>query len=234
MQGFHLINAIAATISPAEVQRLRANPAVAAVVPDSLQHLAPLSNGASPAGPSRPAAAGRPPQGPAQRRGSWRRRSAQQVCPSNPAKPLIEPEARALMNVDAANRSRTAPASRSAVLADGIDPDNPDLIRPNGQHVIFDYQDFSGQGPTAPSFALAAFLNAGLIGAQGNQVYDLSKFVNPAHPLPPGCNIKIEGIAPGASVAELNCGGNANAVSQLPDHPDHPVRGHGGPRQRDR
>src|SRR6185312_113546 len=34
-----------------------------------------------------------------------------------------------------------------------------------------------------------------------------SGFVNPAHPLPPGCNIKIEGIAPGASLAVLNVAG---------------------------
>jgi hypothetical protein len=36
----------------------------------------------------------------------------------------------------------------------------------------------------------------------------LSGFVNPAHPLPPGCNIKIKGIAPGASLAVLNVAGS--------------------------
>ncbi|HEY7814155.1 MAG TPA: S8 family serine peptidase, partial [Nakamurella sp.] len=43
--------------------------------------------------------------------------------------------------------------------------------------------------------------------SQGNQTYDLSGFVNPAHPLPPGCTIKIKGIAPGASLAVLNVAG---------------------------
>src|SRR5262249_45885890 len=47
----------------------------------------------------------------------------------------------------------------------------------------------------------------GTIASQGNQTYDLSGFVNPAHPLPPGCNIKIAGIAPGASLAVINLSG---------------------------
>ena len=92
------------------------------------------------------------------------------------------------------------------LLFDGIDPNNPDLIRSNGQHVITDYQDFSGEGPSGPTSGLSLF-NAGLIAAQGHQVYDLSKFVNKAHPLPAGCNIKIEGIAPGASLAVLTVAG---------------------------
>ena len=36
---------------------------------------------------------------------------------------------------------------------------------------------------------------------------DLSGFGNPAHPLPPGCNIRIKGVAPGASLAVMNVAG---------------------------
>jgi hypothetical protein len=208
VQGFHIINAIAATISPAEAQRLRANPAVRAVVPDSLQHLAPAlkDGGAGPAAPK----PGRAPQAPAQAAAA--RHAAQRLCPASPAKPLIEPEARSLMNVAAAQQLVDGTGIKVAVLADGFDPDNPELIRRNGQHVVFDYQDFSGQGQDGPSLAFASFLGTGLIAAQGNKVYDLSKYVNPAHPLPTGCNIKIEGIAPGASLAEENWGGDDTAV----------------------
>ena len=39
--------------------------------------------------------------------------AAQQVCPSNPIVPLVEPEARDVMNVDAAQQIAAAPASRS-------------------------------------------------------------------------------------------------------------------------
>jgi subtilisin family serine protease len=134
--------------------------------------------------------------------------ASQQICPSNPAQPLVEPEARQVMNVDAANQIVTGTGVKVGIIADGIDPNNPDLIRAGGQHVIFDYQDFSGFGPGAPTDGREAFLDAGTIASQGNQTYDLSGFVNPAHPLPPNCNIKIEGIAPGASLAVLNVAGS--------------------------
>ena len=58
-----------------------------------------------------------------------------------------------------------------------------------------------------PTDGREAFLDAGTIASQGNQTYDLSGFVNPAHPLPPGCTIKIKGVAPGASLAVLNVAG---------------------------
>ena len=45
--------------------------------------------------------------------------------------------------------------------------------------------------------------DVGSIAAQGRSTYDLSHFVNPSHPLPAGCNIRIEGMAPGASVVAL-------------------------------
>src|SRR5262249_51140543 len=132
---------------------------------------------------------------------------AQQICPSDPAKPMVEPEAREVMNVAAANQIVTGDGIKVGIIADGIDPNNPDLIRASGHHAIFDFQDFSGFGNNAPTDGRESFLDAGTIAAQGNQAYDLSGFVNPAHPLPPGCNIKIEGIAPGASLAVLNVAG---------------------------
>ena len=113
------------------------------------------------------------------------------------------------MHAAAANKIVNGAGIKVGIIADGIDPNNPDLIRAGGQHVIFDYRDFSGFGPTAPTDGREAFLDAGTIASQGNQTYDLSGFVNPAHPLPPGCNIKIEGIAPGASLAVLNVAGSA-------------------------
>lgn len=199
VQAFQIINAIAATISPAEVQRLRANPAVAVVEPDTLQHVAAQPGGTAGNAVTsdalvtdRGAAAGDP---------------TRQVCPSNPAKPLIEPESLNLMNVGAAQQVVDGSGIKVALLYDGIDTNNPDLIRPDGQHVVFDYQDFSGQGPNTVASGDAMYLG-GLVAAQGNEVYDLSKYVNKAHPLPAGCNIKIVGVAPGTSLAELNWGGN--------------------------
>jgi subtilisin family serine protease len=200
VRSFQIINAISATISQAEVARLQLNPLVRAVVPDSFQRSAPLNGGPGPA-----LGAGVK----AGRSAHAESSGAQQVCPSNPAQPLIEPEARTVMNVNAADQIVDGTGIKVGIIADGIDPNNPDLIRANGQHVIFDYQDFSGFGPTAPTDGRESFLDAGTIASQANQTYDLSGFVNPAHPLPAGCNIKIEGVAPGASLAVLNVQGSA-------------------------
>src|SRR5262249_22566171 len=97
-------------------------------------------------------------------------------------------------------------------LADGIDINNPDFIRVDGSHVFVDYQDFSGEGPDAPSSAGEAFGDASAIAAQGRQTYDLADYVNPAHALPPGGTIKIRGIAPGAALVGLKVFGNSNSA----------------------
>ena len=200
VKSFHIINAISATISAAEASRLTANPAIQAVVPDAMRRFASLGNSSGPAVPAGLATA--------RQRSSSPAAATQQVCPSDPGQPLIEPEARTVMNVDAAERIADGTGVKVGIIADGIDPNNPDLIRAGGQHVIFDYQDFSGFGVGAPTDGREAFLDAGTIASQANQTYDLSGFVNPAHPLPPGCNIKIKGVAPGASLAVLNVGGS--------------------------
>jgi subtilisin family serine protease len=199
VHGFNIINAIAATISSAEIARLRANPAIQAVVPDAARHFASPGGGG---GPIFPVAASRGHRALASD-------PSQQTCPSNPAQPLVEPEARQVMNVNAADKIVNGSGVKVGIIADGIDPNNADLIRPGGQHVIFDYRDFSGYGPTAPTDGRESFLDAGTIASQGNLTYDLSNFVNPAHPLPPGCTIQIKGIAPGASLAVLNVQGSA-------------------------
>ena len=53
-----------------------------------------------------------------------------------------------------------------------------------------------------PGFLAAAseYGDASSIAAQGTVTHDLSQFVNPAYALPKGCNIRILGMAPGASI----------------------------------
>ncbi len=91
-------------------------------------------------------------------------------------------------------------------IADGIDPDNPDLIRPDGQHVIVAREDFSGSGINAPTVGLEAFLDSGSIAAQGRRVYSLSGF----SPFRTSCRIRILGVAPGASLVGLMVFGPAS------------------------
>ncbi|MDQ6773431.1 MAG: S8 family peptidase, partial [Candidatus Dormibacteraeota bacterium] len=209
LKTFHVVNAVAATISKAESDRLAANPAVRAVVPDATRKLvlpAAQSAGATAAGPgAQPAAA-----------------ELQQICPPNPSVPLLEPEALQVMNVEfqpgthqpAAHDLVNGTGIKVGIIADGLDINNPDLVR-NGKSIVFDYQDFSGFGNNAPTDGRESFLDSGAIASQGNQAYDLSKFVNPAHPLPPGCNIKIKGVAPGATLAIMNAFAPAAFNSQI-------------------
>ncbi len=197
VRSLHAVNAVAATISTAEQQRLAADPAVQAVVPDlAIPRPATRPDLAAGGSPSVRAAA---PQA-----------AGQAICPSNPADPLLEPEALQAMNVDfgpgagrpAAHDIVDGTGIKVAWLADGVDINNPDFQR-NGHSIFTDYQDFSGEGTSAPTAGAEAFGDASSIAAQGNQVYDLSTFVSPAHPLPPGCTIRIKGVAPGVSLVGL-------------------------------
>jgi hypothetical protein len=73
---------------------------------------------------------------------------------------------------------------------------------PTGSPVVSQV-NFAGDTLTAP-FDVEAFIDSSSIASQGNTVWDLSKFVNAAHPLPSGCDITITGSAPGATVTGLD------------------------------
>src|ERR1700730_5809221 len=141
VKSVHLVNAVAATISQAEVDNLRVNPAVQSVVPDARRTFNPQAQ----AGASGAAAASGAVVGAT---------VLQQICPADPAVPLLEPEALQVMNVEfqpgtnqpAAHDLADGTGVKVGIIADGFDPNNLDLIRTNGQHVVFDYQDFSGFG----------------------------------------------------------------------------------------
>ena len=72
---------------------------------------------------------------------------------------------------------------------------------------IIDYQDFSGDGPTRRPAAPRPSATRRRSPRRAPSTYDLSDFVNPAYPLPAGCNIRILGVAPGASIVALKAGG---------------------------
>jgi hypothetical protein len=203
LHGFTSVNAFAATATAAQVSALAADPTVAAVYPDLAITKAP-----SVAEPTAATSAAAPSAS-----------VASQICPTDPTKPLLEPEALQTTNTAFSNPATpqaqslaTGAGVKVAWLADGIDVNNPDFIRPDGSHVFVDYKDFSGEGPDAPSSAAEAFGDASSIAAQGTQVYDLSDYVNAAHPLPKGCTITVRGIAPGASLVGLKVFGNENVA----------------------
>lgn len=202
---YHALNAFAATVSPAEQSKLQSNPQVQKVVPDTPVTLPT---------PSLPTG-GR--SGSGANGGAGATTSAQPVCPPDPAHPILEPEA--LQTTHTAFENANTPQAQSlatgkgvkvAFFADGLDINNPDFIRPDGSHVFTDYKDFSGDGLNAPTGAAEAFGDASSIAAQGTHTYDISNFVNPAHPLPKNCNITVRGIAPGSSLIAMKVFGTAN------------------------
>ena len=96
-----------------------------------------------------------------------------------------------------------------AFIADGLDTNNTDFIRPDGHHVFVDYKDFSGEGTSVPTGGGEAFLDASSIAAQGRQVYDISQYSALALNRP--CDIRVEGVAPGASLVGLDIFGAEDA-----------------------
>ncbi len=200
LHGFSTINAISATVTQSQATELATDPSVAAIYPDLPIKAAPIVDAA-------PAAAGS---------SSSASTPSSQTCPTDPAKPLLEPEALQITNT--AFQDKNTPQAQNIVdgsgvkvawIADGIDINNPDFIRADGSHVFIDYKDFSGDGLDAVTGGAEAFGDASSIAAQGRQTYDIANFVNPAHPVPPGCNITVRGMAPGASLIGLKVFGNA-------------------------
>ena len=201
IKNYHLISALAATVSSAELDRLKANPAVRAVLPDDVIHPRPRQQAAY---ISQPANSAEPKTS-----SKLSLNLIPGACGSNGAV-LLEPEGLALTYTDSDDPG--APTARSlgitgkgvkvAIIADGLDPNNVNFLRPDGTSVFVDYQDFSGDGPGQPTGGGEAFLDANTIAGQGIHVYDVSNYS--VQPDPSPCNLRIEGVAPGASLVELN------------------------------
>ena len=181
VHSFHLINAISATITSSEADNLRANPAVQSVVPDRplrmVKPVAQLVKGQS----------------------AIHQRDVGTLCAANAANPALEPEALAETNATQAhNLGVDGSGVKVAIIADGINPQNPDLLRGGNPAtpVISNYVDFGGSGTASPTNGIEAFIDAGSVAAQGNQVYDWSRDLG----APFDCYIRIQGVAPGASI----------------------------------
>jgi hypothetical protein len=200
--GYRLVNAVAATVSAGEEARLKANPAVARIIPDAViqgpSAAVARANAAAATGAIKPLPGACLAHGQAQ----------------------LEPEALQVTNTQ--SLAKGAKTARSlgftgkgvtvAYMADGIDVHNVNFIKANGKSVFTEYKDFTGDGTLGASGGGGeAFLDANSIAGQGRHVYNVRDFSAQALSRP--CDIKIEGVAPDVSLEGLRVFGVNNATT---------------------
>ncbi len=199
--SFSTINAFATRVSADEAAQLAVHPLVQAVVPDRIIHqrirdqTAGGGNGVAAASASSTA-------------GGLCGTLEPEALQLTQTAFLNSATAQAQSVLDGNGRTVTGKGVKVAFLADGLDIHVPGFIRPDGSHVFIDYQDFSGDPAGTPTAGGEAFGDASSVAAQnmpnGKPLsFDISQFVNAAHPLPSPCNIQIRGMAPDASLVGL-------------------------------
>jgi hypothetical protein len=182
----HLIDAVVATVSPAEDGALAASPSVAEVVPNAVFRGPPLPTAAS-------------------LKTAISSALAPGVCP---AKGHVQLDPEGVELVHAVSGDPSTPTARKlgftgagvtvGDMAVGIDPNEPEMIRPDGQHVIAVYKDFTGEGTKVQGPEdLESYLDDSIMAAQGRLVYDLHDYTPY---MPKGCDIRLQGIAPGITI----------------------------------
>ena len=195
VKHFKTVNSFAATVSTDALERLKADPNVAMVVPDVIIRRAKPNTTSPASGPGNT---------------TLNTNVIPGACGAN-GKVQLEPEALQTTQTNSDDpQARTARSLgftgkgvKVAWIADGLDTQNVNFIRPDtGKSVFVDYQVFAAEGAGQPTSGDEAFLDANSIAGQGAHVYNVQNFS--AQAAPSACNVRIEGVAPGADLVGLD------------------------------
>lgn len=188
------VNAVAAHLSADEVKRLSLNSGVDKIVPDSQVEILKPTASATVDDPT--------PLNPA-------------VCPTDPSKPLLEPEA--LSDIHFQSDDPNTPGMGSSIATGkgvlvGIDgmnslAGNPNFTRADGSHVVVGATDYTKDKSNDEAYG-----DASSVAAQGTVVYDFSKEL-PYSGLPTGCTFVLKGDAPDASLVDASNADTPESVS---------------------
>src|ERR1700722_5774292 len=207
MTRLSLLNAVAATMPAAEARALANNPGVKEVVPDGTIIIGDAKSSASTVAPSQVQKSTMPGTA----------ADGQQLCSKSPKKPLLEPEE--VTSIHDASDNPNAPdeassiATGKGVVIGNVDADtsagNPNMIRPNGQHVIIDAPD-----PTENMFSDEFNGDVSTMGAQGTVTYTYASQL-PFSNISPNCTFRIVGDATGASLLTTGEFSDTNSHGQV-------------------
>jgi hypothetical protein len=135
--------------------------------------------------------------------------NGRQLCNPSPSKPLVEPEA--LTSIHATEAS--AIATGQGVIVGNVDANslagNPNMIRPNGQHVIID-----APNPNENVFSDEFNGDVSTIAAQGTVTYTYASQL-PFSNFPANCSFRIVGDATGASLLSTGFFSDTNSLGQI-------------------
>ena len=193
-----LLNAVAAKMPAAEAQAISHTTGVKAVVPDGTIIIGDATS-------TTPTVAASQVQ---KSTVGATAADGQQLCNTDPSKPLLEPEALTSIHATEAN----AIATGQGVIVGNVDADsmagNPNMIRPNGQHVIIDAPD-----PTENVFSGEFNGDVSTIAAQGTVTYTYASQL-PYSNIPASCSFRVMGDAPGASLLTTGFFSDTNSHGQ--------------------
>jgi len=202
-----LLNAVAATMPAAEAQALSHTQGVKEVVPDGTIIIGDARSITKTASASQVRKSAIPASA----------ADGQQLCNTSSGKPLVEPEALTSIH-DAANNpdapdEASAIATGQGVIVGNVDADslagNPNMIRPDGQHVVIDAPD-----PSENVYSDEFNGDVSTIAAQGTVTYTYASQL-PYSNFPANCSFQIVGDATGASLVTTGYFSDTNSSGQI-------------------